>query len=173
MRRFALVPVRLFTIGYEGSDLRDFLASIAAVGVCQVIDIRDVPLSRKRGFSKNALAEALESAGISYVHLKKLGDPKDGRMAARRGDYEGFRRIYEEHLAGLDAQSALATAALLADEHVSCLLCFERDPRHCHRTIVAAAMARSGRFVVTHLGVKEGAGLTLDDQRSLRELAVG
>ena len=150
---------QLFTIGYEGADLADFLATLGACGVDQVIDIRDVPISRKRGFSKKALAEALAVRRIAYVHLKELGDPKPGRDAARRGDFSAFRNIYGRHLKGSDAQAALRVAAQAADEKVSCLLCFERAHEHCHRTIVAAALAKQDGFDIKHLGVRKDVAL--------------
>lgn len=167
---------QLFTIGYEGSDLVDFLATLSACGVEQVIDIRDVPISRKRGFSKNALAEVLASRGIAYLHLKGLGDPKPGRDAARRGDFSAFRKIYAQHLKGHDAQAGLRMAAQAAGAKLSCLLCFERAHEHCHRTIVAAALSDQERFTIKHLGVRKNLA---SDSRPIherdrnRELALG
>jgi uncharacterized protein (DUF488 family) len=144
---------QLFTIGYEGADLADFLATLVVSGVSQILDVREVPISRKPGFSKRALSEALASRGITYVHLKELGDPKPGREAARRGDYAAFRKIYGQHLKGSDTQDALIRAAQLASNAASCLLCFERAPEHCHRTIVAKALLERTRLTVKHLYV--------------------
>lgn len=146
---------RLYTIGYEGAVIEDFLATLSACGVGQVIDIRDVPVSRKKGFSKSALAEALSANGITYTHLKDLGDPKPGREAARRGEFAEFKKIFARHLKSKSAQNALAVAVASAEAMVSCLLCFERSPTNCHRTIVATAMAEDGRFHVKHVGVQE------------------
>ncbi|MGQ0662251.1 MAG: DUF488 domain-containing protein [Pseudomonadota bacterium] len=148
---------QLFTIGYEGADLADFLATLAAGGVAQVIDIRDVAISRKRGFSKNALSDALAAKGIAYVHLKALGNPKPGREAARRGEFAAFRNIYDQHLKEPDAQAALKDAARRAGGTVSCLMCFERANEHCHRTIVAVALAEKAGFAIRHLGVRKDA----------------
>lgn len=72
----------LYTVGYEGVDLDEFIATLKTFGIKQIIDVRDLPLSRKRGFSKNALASALAEAGVKYLHVKSLGDPKPGREAA-------------------------------------------------------------------------------------------
>jgi hypothetical protein len=77
-----------YAIGYEGSVLEDFVATLRSAGVETLIDVRDVPLSRKPGFSKSALQANLEAHGIAYVHLKGLGDPKPGREAA-----SGVRRM--------------------------------------------------------------------------------
>jgi uncharacterized protein (DUF488 family) len=148
------VPQRqVYTIGYEGADLASFLAKLASAGIKQVIDVRELPLSRKRGFSKTALAAALAEREIRYLHLRDLGDPKPGREAARRGDHSSFLRIYRRHLAGTSAQAALAEANRQAAALRSCLLCFERDHDGCHRSIVADAMTAATGIRVTHLRV--------------------
>lgn len=143
----------IFTIGYEGAEADHFLATLADAGVRHVIDIRDVPASRKRGFSKNALASALEDSGIYYTHLKPLGDPKPGREAMRRGDYGSFLEIYNEHIEQPIAQACLRDAVNIASAEPSVLLCYERDPKHCHRTLVAGMMKELASFTIRHLGV--------------------
>lgn len=143
----------LYTIGYEGADIDAFVATLLAAGICHVIDVRDVPASRKRGFSKTALAGLLAATDIAYTHLKPLGDPKAGRDAMKRGDRQAFLDVFSTHVSLPDAQSALDTAVVLATETPSVLLCFERDPRHCHRTIVAGLIGDRGSFTVRHLGV--------------------
>lgn len=165
----------LFTIGYEGANVDDFLATLAAYRVAQVIDIREVPLSRKRGFSKSALSDALAARDIAYVHIKSLGDPKPGREAARRGEFAVFRKIYRKHLNGPDAQAALDVAVRLAGEMASCLLCFERIHAHCHRTIVAQAVREKSEFTVVHLEVRKDAVLDCNESitsRSDLQLAI-
>lgn len=143
----------IFTIGYEGASLGNFIDTLATAGIERVIDIRDVPASRKPGFSKNALAAALGEAGIDYRHLKPLGDPKPGREAMRRGDKEQFLNIYADHVRKPEAQASLQNAVDLASETASVLLCYERDPKDCHRTLVAGMMKDIGSFAVRHLGV--------------------
>ncbi len=143
----------VFTIGYEGSEVDHFLATLVAADVSHVIDIRDVPASRKRGFSKSALALALESRGIAYTHLKALGDPKPGREAMRRGDYAAFLEIYSDHIQQPAAQAALDEAVIIASAEQSVLLCYERDPKHCHRTLVADMMKGLASLKIRHLGV--------------------
>ena len=100
----------LFTIGYEGASIADFVATLRAVNVDVLIDVRDVPISRKPGFSKRVLAQRLGDVGIEYVHLRDLGDPKPGRDAARRGDFKEFERIFREHLEREKSQIALSEA---------------------------------------------------------------
>ena len=141
----------LYTVGYEGAELGDFLATLKAHKIKQIIDVRDLPLSRKRGFSKKALIAALAQSGIAYLHLKSLGDPKPGRDAARSGDMETFRRIYARHLASTDAKAGLIAATTAAGKKTSSLLCYERDHIDCHRAIIAGKLKND--FNVQHIEV--------------------
>lgn len=130
---------RVFTIGYEQATMADFLAALKAAGVEQVIDVRALPLSRRPGFSKNILAASLKDAGIGYVHLRALGTPKAGRDAAKKGDVKTLRAVYDVQLGLPEAQVEAARMRDLARERPSALLCYERDPCHCHRTLLLQA----------------------------------
>ncbi len=146
----------LYTIGYQGSAISDFLATLEAVGIDLLIDVRDVPISRKPGFSKTALSGWLETCDIEYLHLRGLGDPKPGRIAAREGRYDDFRQIFGMHLKSSAAQTDMRRGLDAASQRMACLLCFERDHTHCHRCIVAEQMARRAEFRLVHLGVQNG-----------------
>ncbi|TAD88723.1 MAG: DUF488 domain-containing protein [Alphaproteobacteria bacterium] len=143
----------LFTIGYEGATATDFWATLRIAGIRNLIDIRDVPVSRKPGFSKKALSESATSHGVSYFHLAALGDPKEGRDAAKRGNHQLFREIFTAHMETMTARQDLSKAIELTGEAPSCLLCYERDPLVCHRSIVAACIVRRNEFRLFHLGV--------------------
>lgn len=132
--------MRIFTIGYEGATMAEFVATLVAAGVEQVIDVRALPLSRRPGFSKSPLAASLAEAGIGYVHLKALGTPKEGRDAAKKGDVVTLERVYAGQLELPEAQAQAAIMLALAAERPSALLCFEREPAHCHRTLLLAAV---------------------------------
>lgn len=126
----------IFTIGYEGTTMDAFLATLRGAGVEQVIDVRALPLSRRPGFSKNTLAATLAEHGIGYVHLKALGTPKPGRDAAKKGDWRTMEAIYAGQLGLPEAQAQAAQLRELAGEKRSAVLCFEHDPKHCHRTML-------------------------------------
>jgi len=132
----------LYTIGYEGTDIDKFVATLKAVGVALLADVRALPLSRKKGFSKNRLRERIESEGMQYIHLGTLGDPKEGRNAARAGRHDEFRKIYSKHLSQAEPQQALKELAVLARNQATCLVCFEREPDECHRLIVASQLPK-------------------------------
>lgn len=139
--------MRIFTIGYEATTMEEFLAALKKAGVERVIDIRAVPLSRRPGFSKNVLAASLKEAGIDYVGLKALGTPKAGRDAAKKGDVATLEAVYDTQLGLPEAQAEAARMRELAAEKPSALLCFERDPRHCHRTLLLAAEGEGAEVV--------------------------
>jgi uncharacterized protein (DUF488 family) len=142
---------QLLTIGYEGCTIAQVLDTLTQAGVRLLIDVRAVPISRKPGFSKRQLAAGLDEAGISYVHLQALGTPKPGRDAVRSGHPERMVPIFMEHMRADRPQAELAQASLLARECCACLLCFERDPAHCHRTLVADMIHADTGLAVRHL----------------------
>ena len=154
----------LYTIGYEGAAPDDFWATLLASGVRTLVDIRDVPMSRKPGFSKKALGQAADAHGLRYVHLGGLGDPKEGRDAAKAGKHSLFAKIFAAHMMTHEALSGLTEAIELSLVAPSCLLCFERNHENCHRSIVASHMNVRESFKVTHLGVR--AGLALKSSRT-------
>jgi uncharacterized protein (DUF488 family) len=133
--------MRIFTIGYEGATVDEFLTALRDAGVERVIDVRAVPNSRRPGFSKTPLRNALSEAGIDYVHLRALGTPADGRAAARAGRHDDLKRIYAGQLELPEAIVQGAEMLALAGEKPSALLCYERDPAECHRTLLLAAVA--------------------------------
>lgn len=141
--------MRIFTIGYEATTLGDFLVALQDAGVERVIDVRALPLSRRPGFSKSPLKAALAEAGIEYVHLKALGTPSEGRSAARAGRQSDLERIYAAQLELPEAIVQSEQVRELATEKPSALLCYERDPAGCHRTLLLDAVARDAK--ITHL----------------------
>jgi uncharacterized protein (DUF488 family) len=133
--------MRIFTIGYESATVAEFLAALKNAGVERVIDVRAVPNSRRPGFSKSLLRNELAEEGIDYVHLRSLGTPADGRAAARAGKTEDLKRIYAGQLELPEAIAQGAQMLELAKEKPSALLCYEREPGGCHRTLLLRAVA--------------------------------
>lgn len=143
----------LYTIGYEGTAIEPFVLTLEKAGVKAVVDVREIPISRKKGFSKNILRLCLADRGIDYVHLKGLGDPKPGREAARAGRYNRFRTIFARHMRTDAAQVDLKVLERLARERPVALMCFEHDHCCCHRSIVAAALVSLTGQTVHNLAV--------------------
>ena len=141
----------LATIGYEAAPQARVIDTLKAAGVEVLIDVRAIAASRRAGFSKGLLSSSLEDAGIEYVHLRALGTPKEGRMAARRGKTAEMREIFEAHLAEPAAQLQLAQAIEIAKGRKAALLCYEADHRGCHRSIVVERMQEVADFKVENL----------------------
>lgn len=140
----------VFTIGYEGLDIDSFLALLAQHGIGTIVDIRQLPLSRKRGFSKKALAGMLNGAGLEYIHIAGLGCPKLVRDRYREdGDWKRYTRDFLKHLktqgAALDHLSGRTQSSNCA------LLCYEADFTLCHRSLVANALQESCELEVRHI----------------------
>jgi len=147
----------LSTIGYEQADLEDFVGTLEKAEVEVLVDIRDRAQSRRKGFSKTALSARLADAGIRYLHFRELGDPKEGRDAARAGRIKEFQRIFNRVLETRPAQDALTEIeGLLAKKLNVCLLCYERSHSNCHRKIVAEELQQRTGFRPRHLGVQPG-----------------
>src|ERR1700757_2017434 len=129
---------KLFTIGYEQKPSKAVLEELQAAGVKLLVDVRAVTSSRRPGFSKNQLAAGLDERGIAYVHLRGLGTPKEGRLAARSGQYDTLQKIYARHLKTTQAKEELdELSSLVTKSGPVCILCYERDHRHCHRKWIA------------------------------------
>jgi uncharacterized protein (DUF488 family) len=129
---------KLFTIGYEQTPAKSVLDELEQAGVKLLVDVRAVTSSRRPGFSKSQLAAGLDERGISYVHLRGLGTPKEGRLAARAGQYETLQKIYAKHLKTPQAKEELdELSALVKKSGPVCILCYERDHLHCHRRWIA------------------------------------
>ncbi len=139
----------VYTIGYAGRTLDGFLQALRDHGVEQVADVRELPLSRKKGFSKTSMSEALKEEGIEYKHLKPLGAPKPMRDAYKGGKPFGwFEEPYERHLSDQTLQyDALVGASF---RKPTALLCVEEDPEECHRNILGGHLAVDG-FTVQHI----------------------
>ena len=116
---------KLFTIGYEGAALDDFVQALKTAKIDVLLDVRELPISRRKGFSKTALGSALTDAGIRYRHEKQLGSPKTIRHRLREdGNYPRFFREFDRHL--VEQSALLDTLAEELRGNVA-LMCYEKD----------------------------------------------
>jgi len=155
--RFAIFSTmkkrELFTIGYQGREIDEFISLLKKHKISRLIDIREAPISRKKGFSKNALRERLEDDHIAYVHIKALGSPPALREKVRSDhDYDAFFKSFSKHLTqNLDGVRELHQ---YITDGINCLMCFERSHEECHRSVVAIKIkdyTRKG-LTITHIG---------------------
>lgn len=126
----------LFTIGYERAAFDGFAQTLAGAGVTLLVDVRAQPHSRRREFAFKHLGPGLAEYGIRYESWPELGTPADGREAAKRGELERFGHIFAQQLETPEARAALERLRALAGEERVCLMCYEREPSRCHRTLI-------------------------------------
>ena len=149
-------PKKLFTIGYEQTPARSVLDELEQAGVKLLVDVRAVASSRRPGFSKSQLAAGLDERGISYLHLRGLGTPKDGRLAARSGKFGLLHKIYMKHLKTPQAREELdELSALVKQSGPVCILCYERDHSHCHRQWIAEIIEERDGIGIENLVAKQ------------------
>ena len=147
---------KLFTIGYEQTPAKAVLDELEHAGVKLLVDVRAVTSSRRPGFSKNQLAAGLDERGISYLHLRGLGTPKEGREAARSGKFDALHKIYAKHLKTSQAKEELdELTSLVKKSGPVCLLCYERDHRHCHRQWIAEIIEHRDGVKVENLAARQ------------------
>lgn len=137
--------ITVFTVGYEGRSVDDFVAMLRAAKIDRVIDVRALPLSRRRGFSKTKLSEALAGSGIEYVHLRIAGNPyRDQRANVKR-----CLALYKGHLER--SPEVIASVLEATHGHRAALLCVERDACNCHRSVLASKLVQQGHAQITDL----------------------
>ncbi|MBA2659585.1 MAG: DUF488 domain-containing protein [Nitrosospira sp.] len=140
----------VFTIGYEGLNIDAFMSLLAENDIDMVVDVRELPLSRKPGFSKNALANVLNLSGRDYVHMVNLGCPKPVRDRYREdGNWKRYTEEFLKHLKSQD--EAISELSALATSSNCALLCYEADSNFCHRSMVANAVKDYCGARVTHI----------------------
>ncbi len=140
----------VFTIGYEGLHLDAFISLLAENCIETVVDVRELPLSRKPGFSKKALASVLDRSGYEYVHMIALGCPKQVRDRYRQdGNWKRYTECFLEHLE--TQKAAIVELSDLVNSSNCALLCYEADFRFCHRSMVANAIREHCGADVEHI----------------------
>ncbi len=142
----------VFTIGYEGLSIESFTALLSKNKINTIVDIRELPLSRKPGFSKKALTNHLKLSGIAYVHMNKLGCPTNVRNAYKEdGDWAHYTKGFVAHLQEQD--SAISELSTLVRSSICALLCYEADYNYCHRSMVAEAVSKLSGVEIQHLQI--------------------
>lgn len=140
------LPSEIFTVGYAGRTVDEFITALHAAGVERVIDVRALPLSRRRGFSKTALGKALAEHDIEYVHVRAAGNP----FRDQKDQIDKCLALYADHL---DAHPEVLDEVVTAfDTRRSALLCVEAEHEHCHRSVIVSRLPlQDGKHSVTHL----------------------
>lgn len=139
-------------VGYEGQDLDSFINGLRSWGVDVVADVRLNAISRKKGFSKKALTAALAEAGIEYIHLPELGNPKDNRAGFWEPGTAAARAAHARYSHAVAGEAGVTAIDRLVDEASRrrvAVLCFEQSERCCHRSLVLEAVkGRAGTLQI-------------------------
>ena len=156
--------MNVFTIGYEGLDFDEFLLLLAKHEIETVVDIRELPLSRKPGFSKKAMNASLNLSGIEYVHMADLGCPKLVRDRYREdGNWKRYTEGFRKHLELQDA--AISELSDLVGSSNCVLLCYESDFNFCHRSMVADAVSDNCGAQILHITLSGAKRANSDSHR--------
>jgi uncharacterized protein (DUF488 family) len=138
----------LYTIGHSNHKIEDFIALLNRYEVTCVADVRSAPYSRYcPQFNKDTLAATLQAAGIAYMFLgRELGGRPDDLSCYEDGCVN-FQRLAEreEFKRGLEH--------LVADtsKHRIALMCAEKDPLDCHRTILVSRHLKKHNIHIKHI----------------------
>ena len=140
--------LKILTIGYEGIDVDEFVERLKKYNVTRLIDVREIPISRKKGFSKTALKGKLEKENIKYVHFKSLGSPSPLRKKLKTNwDYNYFFKTYLKYLS--KNMDAIKEVYQYISDGINCIMCFERTPEKCHRSAVANKINEYSEYGLT------------------------
>lgn len=140
----------VFSIGYEGKTLEECIRIFKKHNISLIIDVRQNPISRKKGFSKEKLCNALEAEGFKYIHLVELGNPKEIRDEYHQNNSTNF--LYDEYGKYLDERPELIdTLYSYVSGNYACLLCFEKHPIECHRGVLTDYLHKYKGMSVKHL----------------------
>lgn len=122
--------VEVYSIGYERRTVEELTLALKENRIELLIDVRALPVSRRKGFSKNAFSAALRLAGIDYLHLKEAGNPFRSSEAPREQVLADYASHLEQHPEVIEALEAAVRGRRAA------LMCLERDVRECHRGVL-------------------------------------
>lgn len=141
---------KIYTIGYEGKTVDEFLRVLEKAKISIVIDVRENPNSRKKGFSKKILSETLNNNGIQYRHIAELGTPKKIRIEYQNsGNIDRLLNEYRNYLA--ENPEHIRTLMDAIGDKSACLLCLEKLPTQCHRLVISEYLYLNQGMAINHL----------------------
>ena len=140
--------MRLFTIGHSNHALDAFLQLLREHAISAVADLRSAPYSRHcPHFSKDPLSRGLGDAGMKYVFLgRELGGRSDDPSC-----YENGRIRYSRLSRRPEFREGIERLKKGADEHKIAIMCAEREPLECHRTILVSPALEEDGLSVAHI----------------------
>ena len=144
----------LFTIGYEGISLEEYLNRLLINDVKILVDVRNNALSMKYGFNKNQLIRFCENLGIQYIHFPEVGIQSEQRQELKtQTDYDKLFTVYRKNNLTKTIPTQTIILNLLKQHKRIALTCFEANICQCHRTHLAEAIEAlpSFEYEVKHI----------------------
>lgn len=132
------ITPKIISIGYERRTIDEFIGILKEQDVCKLIDVRQLPASRKKGFSNKSLAGRLKSVGIEYLHLREAGNP----YHREKDNVKRCLQLYQEYIETHTEFVELVISKIA--QQTTALLCYERQHSDCHRSILLQAMKYQG-----------------------------
>ena len=143
---------KIYTIGYTGFGIDDFVQLLVGNDVRCLIDVREIPISRKPGFAKTALKNHLDLVGIRYEHFRSLGSPKALRDKLRADrEYSQFFRGVRQHLKKEAGTDALQEVVEITRQVRTCLMCCCPQWDLCHRKCIVDLLSMHETTSFCHL----------------------
>jgi hypothetical protein len=137
----------LFTIGYEGISLEEYLVRLLKKDVKVLVDVRNNPLSMKYGFSKSQLKRYCEHLGIAYLHIPEVGiQPEQRKELNTQADYDKLFTFYRKTNLTKTTKAQVTILKLLKENKRIALTCFEANICQCHRKHLAEAIEKLPGF---------------------------
>ena len=138
----------LFTIGHSNHTLEKFIGLLKQHNITAIADVRSIPFSRfNPHFNREALEASLRRENISYVHMGQ-------QLGARRDEPECFvgKQANYELVAQLpNFRAGIARLLAGSQQQRIALMCAEKDPITCHRTVLITRAFRHGAITVSHI----------------------
>lgn len=143
---------KFYTIGYQSKSVTDFIEKLENLNINTLVDVREIPNSRRKEFSKTRLSKYLNDRNINYIHLKDLGSPKEIRSKLKKdNDYNFFFKTYSLYLNS--KHKTIRDLYQIILENICCIMCYEKLPEYCHRSIICNEVKKidGNGIVVEHI----------------------
>ncbi|WP_375693804.1 DUF488 family protein [Bartonella sp. AP32XZML] len=143
-----------FTIGYEGKSLENYLSCLIENNIKTLCDVRKNPISRKHGFSKRQLEEAVSNIDIEYMHMPELGIASEKRRNLKtQKDYDRLFEDYQNTTLKNNSCAINKLYKMFLNKKRVAITCFEANVCMCHRGQLALALTQlpDWKYEIKHI----------------------
>lgn len=138
----------IYSVGHSTHTVQDFIKLLKSRGITAIADVRSVPYSRfQPQFNREVLTKSLKEFDIEYVFV---GDSIGGR-SSNEDDYENGRVVYGRLKKSDNFESGLERVVLGSEKYQLALMCSEKEPIECHRTLLVGQTLFERGIPITHI----------------------